>query len=152
MSINRVVVSGNLTRDPELVMAGSTPLLKLGIAVNDRRRNASTGEWEDVPNFFDVSVWGNRGEGLARILKKGTKVAISGKLRWNSWKTDTGESRSKVEIVADEVEFMSSRDSAGYQASGAPSFGAQRDTGSEPGLGGQIDSGDDAFTDDIPFV
>lgn len=105
MSINRVVISGNLTRDPELTMAGQTPLLKVGIAVNDRRKDQASGEWVDVPNFFDVLIWGARGESLNRFLKKGAKVAISGKLKWSSWETDSGK-RSKVEIVADEVELM----------------------------------------------
>lgn len=109
MSINRVAVSGNLTRDPELRMAGTTPVLQMGIAVNDRKKNASTGEWEDVPNYFDVAVWGARGESLSRFLAKGMKVCVAGKLRWSQWEKD-GAKRSKVEIVADEVEFMTHKD------------------------------------------
>ena len=109
MSINRVIVSGNLTRDPELRMAGTTPVLQMGIAVNDRKKNASTGEWEDVPNYFDVVVWGARGESLSRFLAKGMKVCVAGKLRWSQWEKD-GAKRSKVEIVADEVEFMTPKD------------------------------------------
>lgn len=103
--MNHVIVSGNLTRDPELRQAGSTPVLQLGIAVNDRKKN-KTGEWEDVPNFFDVLVWGSRGESLAKILQKGMKVVISGRLKWSSWEHD-GNKRSKVEIVAENIEFMS---------------------------------------------
>lgn len=114
MSINRVVVSGFLTRDPELRMAGQTPLLQLGIAVNERRKNNSTGEWEDVPNFFDVLVWGQRGESLSRFLRKGSKVAISGRLRWSQWEKD-GQKRSKVEIVADEVDVMTPKDAGGVK-------------------------------------
>lgn len=113
MSINKVVVSGNLTRDPELRMAGTTPVLQMGIAVNDRKKNNETGQWEDVPNFFDVVVWGARGESLSRFLTKGTKVVVSGRLRWNQWQNAEGEKRSKVEIVADDVEFMNSRNSDG---------------------------------------
>ena len=113
MSINKVVVSGNLTRDPELRMAGQTPVLQMGIAVNDRKKNNDTGQWEDVPNFFDVVVWGARGESLSRFLTKGTKVVVSGRLRWSQWENAQGEKRSKVEIVADDVEFMSSRNSEG---------------------------------------
>ena len=113
MSINKVVVSGNLTRDPELRMAGQTPVLQMGIAVNDRKKNNETGQWEDVPNFFDVTVWGARGESLSRFLTKGTKVVVSGRLRWSQWQNAQGEKRSKVEIVADDVEFMSSRNSDG---------------------------------------
>lgn len=124
MSINRVVISGNLTRDPELrSTSGGMAVLKLGVAVNDRRKNQQTGEWEDVPNFVDVTVFGARGEALSRFLSKGSKVAIEGKLRWSSWENNQGEKRSKLEVVADEVEFLSSRDSGSgggstYQESG----------------------------------
>lgn len=125
MSINRVVVSGNLTRDPELsVTGGGMAILKLGIAVNDRRKNQQTGEWEDVPNFFDVTMFGTRAESLSRFLTKGSKIAVEGKLRWRSWEDkNTGDKRSKVEIIADDVEFMSTRGEggAGGGAYSAPS-------------------------------
>lgn len=109
MSINRVVVSGNLTRDPELrVTPGGTQVLGFGVAVNDRRRNQQTGEWEDYPNFIDCTMFGNRAEALSRILRKGMKVAIEGKLRYSSWEDKNGGSRrSKVEIIPDEVVLMS---------------------------------------------
>lgn len=109
MSINRVVVSGNLTRDPELrVTPGGTQVLGFGVAVNDRRRNQRTGEWEDYPNFIDCTMFGNRAEALSRILRKGMKVAIEGKLRYSSWEDKNGGGRrSKVEIIPDEVVLMS---------------------------------------------
>lgn len=109
MSINRVVVSGNLTRDPELrVTPGGTQVLGFGVAVNDRRRNKQTGEWEDYPNFIDCTMFGNRAEALSRILRKGMKVAIEGKLRYSSWEDKNGGGRrSKVEIIPDEVVLMS---------------------------------------------
>lgn len=109
MSINRVVVSGNLTRDPELrVTPGGTQVLGFGMAVNDRRRNQQTGEWEDYPNFIDCTMFGNRAEALSRILHKGMKVAIEGKLRYSSWEDKNGGGRrSKVEIIPDEVVLMS---------------------------------------------
>lgn len=109
MSINRVVVSGNLTRDPELrVTPGGTQVLGFGVAVNDRRRNQQTGEWEDYPNFIDCTMFGNRAEALSRILHKGMKVAIEGKLRYSSWEDKNGGGRrSKVEIIPDEVVLMS---------------------------------------------
>ncbi|MBK5211518.1 MAG: single-stranded DNA-binding protein [Coriobacteriia bacterium] len=139
MSINKVVVSGNLTRDPELRMAGTTPVLQMGIAVNDRKKNNETGTWEDVPNFFDVVVWGARGESLSRFLTKGTKIVVSGRLRWSSWQTKEGDKRSKVEIVADDVEFMTPRNadsdggSARYSAPASPAPSA------------------DVLSQDIPF-
>lgn len=109
MSINRVNISGNLTRDPELrVTPGGTQVLGFGVAVNDRRRNQQTGEWEDYPNFIDCTMFGNRAEALSRILHKGMKVAIEGKLRYSSWEDKNGGGRrSKVEIIPDEVVLMS---------------------------------------------
>lgn len=107
MNINSVTLSGNLTREPDLRMAGQTPVLQLGIAVNDRKKNRETGAWENVANFFDIVVWGARAESLSRLLQKGQKVAVKGKLHWNQWSTKDGEKRSKVEIVAEEVELMS---------------------------------------------
>ena len=109
MSINRAVVSGNLTRDPELrATPGGTQVLGFGVAVNDRRRNQQTGEWEDYPNFIDCTMFGNRAEALSRILRKGMKVAIEGKLRYSSWENKNGGGRrSKVEIIPGEVVLMS---------------------------------------------
>ena len=123
MSINRVIISGNLTRDPELRQTQSGMLvLGLGVAVNDRRKNQTTGEWEDYPNFIDCTMFGSRAEALSRYLSKGTKVAIEGKLRWSQWERD-GQQRSKIEVIVDELEFMSSRNSGqdqGHAAYGAP--------------------------------
>ena len=112
MSINRVAISGNLTRDPEVRQTQSgTCVMTFGVAVNDRRKNQQTGEWEDCPNFIDCTMWGNRASSLAGYLEKGAKVAIEGRLRWRQWESD-GQKRSKVEVVADELEFMSRRDGA----------------------------------------
>lgn len=109
MSINRVVVSGNLTRDPELKSTqGGTAVLSLGVAVNDRRKNPTTGEWEDVPNFVDCVLFGTRANAIYAYLSKGSKVAIEGKLRYSSWERD-GERRSKLEVIIDEIEFLSPR-------------------------------------------
>ncbi len=106
MSINRVNITGNLTRDPELrATAGGTQVLSFGVAVNDRRRNAQTGEWEDYPNFVDCTMFGTRAEAVSRFLAKGNKVAIEGKLRYSSWERD-GQRRSKLEVIVDEIEFM----------------------------------------------
>lgn len=107
MSINRCCISGNLTRDPELRQTqGGMAILNMGVAVNDRRKNQQTGEWEDVPNFVDCVMFGSRAEKLAQYLAKGTKVAIEGKLRYSSWEKD-GARRSKLEVIVDEIEFMS---------------------------------------------
>jgi len=116
MSINRVNISGNLTRDPEMRATQSgTQILTFGVAVNDRRRNPQTGEWEDYPNYIDCVVFGNRAEALQRFLSKGAKVAVEGKLRWSQWERD-GQKRSKIEVIVDEVEFLSSRQNQQGQA------------------------------------
>lgn len=107
MSINRVNISGNLTRDPELrATQGGTSILTFGVAVNDRRKNPQTGQWEDYPNFIDCVVFGSRAEPLTKFLSKGSKVAIEGKLRYSQWEKDGGK-RSKLEVIVDEIEFLS---------------------------------------------
>lgn len=108
MSINHVSITGNLTREPELrSTAGGTDVLSFGIAVNDRRKNAS-GQWEDVPNFFECVTFDNRATALSDILTKGMKVAIAGKLHSSSWEKD-GQKHSKVNIIANEIELMQNR-------------------------------------------
>lgn len=108
MSINRVNITGNLTRDPELrATAGGTQMLAFGVAVNDRRKNPQTGAWEDVPNFVDCIVFGQRAEAVSRFISKGSKVAIEGKLRYSSWETKEGQRRSKLEVIVDEIDFLS---------------------------------------------
>ena len=110
MSINRVILSGNLTRSAELrqTQSGSS-ILGFGVAVNDRRKNPQTGEWEDYPNFIDCTMFGPRAEKLAQYLTKGLKVAIEGKLRYSSWENQEGHKRSKLEVIVDTLEFMSSK-------------------------------------------
>lgn len=107
MSINRVNISGNLTRDPEMRRTASgMQVLSFGVAVNDRAKNPQTNEWEDRPNFIDCTMFGARAEAVSRYISKGSKVAIEGKLRWSQWERD-GQKRSKIEVIVDEVEFMS---------------------------------------------
>ena len=105
-NINRVSISGNLTRDSELRSANNgTAILNFSVAVNDRRKVGE--EWQDVPNYIDCVVFGPRAVSLHNLLKKGVKVAIDGKLRWSSWETKEGSKRSKLEVVVDEMELMS---------------------------------------------
>lgn len=116
MSINRVCISGNLTRDPELrSTAGGTSVMGFGVAVNERRKNAQTGEWEDYPNFVDCTLFGKRAEALEQYLSKGTKVAVEGRLHYSSWEKD-GQKRSKLGVIVDEMELMSRRDGEQHQA------------------------------------
>ena len=115
MGINKVFLSGNLTRDPELrATAAGTQVLEFGLAVNERVRNQQTDVWEERANFFSCIVFGRRAEALSRYLAKGAKVSIEGSLRYSSWERD-GVKRSKVEVIVDELEFMSP-----YAAAGEP--------------------------------
>ena len=148
MSINRVVISGNLTRDPELRSTQSgMPVLSMGVAVNDRRRNPQTGEWEDYPNFVDCTMFGNRAASVSRFLNKGSKFAIEGKLRWSQWQAQDGSKRSKLEVVVDELEFMTSRD--GGQASPRMQAAPAQSYAPAPAAAPAIDTS--VYDDDIPF-
>jgi single-strand DNA-binding protein len=111
-NINRVIITGNLTRDPELssVSGSGTAVCSLRIACNGRRRNNETGAWEDQPNYFDVTVWGSQGENCARYLKKGRGVAVDGRLRWREWTGNDGQKRQAVDIIAESVQFLGGRD------------------------------------------
>ncbi len=125
MSINKVLISGNLTRDAELrSTASGTSILAFGVAVNDRRRNQN-GEWEDYANFVDCTMFGRRADALAQYLTKGTKVAIEGRLHYSSWEDRNGGGRrSKLDVTVDEIEFMSSRNGGGNGGNNAaPSYG-----------------------------
>lgn len=123
MSINRVNVTGNLTADPELKTTQSgTAVLNIRLAVNDRRKSQLTGEWEDAPNFFTVVSFGNRAEALAKHLRKGSKIAVDGKLRYRSWEAQDGSKRSTVEIVADDIEFMDPRPQSAPQSAPQPAY------------------------------
>lgn len=118
MSINRVVISGNITRDPDLRRTQQgMAILTIGVAVNDRKRNPQTNEWEDHANFVDCTVFGKRAESLSERLSKGMKVAIEGKLRYSQWERD-GQKRSKLEVAVDEIEFMSRNQNQGRSNQG----------------------------------
>lgn len=144
MSINRVNITGNLTRDPELRATQSgSQVLSFGVAVNDRRRNPRTGEWEDYPNYVDCTMFGTRAEAVSRYISKGSKVAIEGKLRYSSWERD-GQRRSKLEVIVDDIEFMNARPASSPSASPAAGGGEPQYTVPEaPAL--------EIADEDIPF-
>ena len=166
MSINRVVISGNLTRDPELrSTASGMPVMGFGVAVNDRRKNQQTGEWEDYANFIDCTMFGNRAQSLSRYLSKGTKVTVEGKLRWSQWERD-GQKRSKIEVIVDDLEFMSSRNSgSSYDSSsyGGNSYGGSNANANAGGYSAPaqqapaasttpvVDASSSVYDEDIPF-
>jgi single-strand DNA-binding protein len=142
--INRVTIVGRLTRDPELRhLSSGNPVLQLGVAVNGRQRD-DAGNWTDKPNFFDVKVFGNQAETLAQHLAKGRRIGVDGRLDWSSWEAQDGSKRTKVEIVAQSVQFLDSRGEGelGGQSQYVPA-GAAAATGSE-----DFTSSAD---DDIPF-
>ncbi len=144
-NINRVVLVGNLTRDPELRHTPSgTPVCSLRIAVNDRKRDES-GNWVDAPNYFSISVFGNQAESCAQYLSKGRPVGVDGKLRWREWEAkDGGGKREAVEIVADSVQFLGSRGDGEGSGGGnqfVPAGAAQQESADFPA----------AADDDIPF-
>lgn len=108
--INVVTLAGNLTRDMEVKSTASGSVVcNFSIAVNERRPNKQSGEWEDHPHFFDCVMFGERAGKLAQYFTKGTKLSISGKLSQNRWKDQNGNNRSKVEVIVNEFEFMSGR-------------------------------------------
>ena len=148
-NINRVILTGNLTRDPELRSTPSgTSVCGMRIACNTRRRDAS-GEWTDKPNFFDVTVWGAQGENCAQYLSKGRPVAIDGRLEWREWEAKDGSKRQSVEIIADSVQFLGGRDTGEENGSRfTPQSDVPADTSDyQPAATGGGLSSDD----DIPF-
>jgi single-strand DNA-binding protein len=114
-NINRVIITGNLTRDPELnaIPSSGNSVCSLRIACNGRRKNNQTGEWEDQPNYFDVTVFGAQGENCKKYLSKGRPVAVDGRLRWREWTSQEGQKRQGVDIIAETVQFLGGRDDAG---------------------------------------
>ncbi len=143
-SINRVILVGNLTRDPELRHTPSgTAVCSLRLAVNSRRKD-ETGQWVDKPNYFSVTVWGTQGENCAQYLAKGRPVAIDGRLDWREWESQDGGKREAVEVVADTVQFLGARgdgDGGGGYVPAESAAPAQADA----------DFATSASDDDIPF-
>ena len=151
-NINRVVLTGNLTRDPELrnIPSSGNSVCSLRIAVNTRRRDES-GQWVDKPNYFDVTVWGAQGENCAQYLSKGRPVAVEGRLDWREWETQEGGKRQAVEIIANSVQFLGSRSdnpSGGGGNGFQPQSDVPADTSDFEGAGVSSGGGSD---DDIPF-
>jgi single-strand DNA-binding protein len=145
-NINRVIITGNLTRDPELRSTpGGTSVCSLRVAVNSRRKDGESGQWMDKPNYFDVTVWGAQGENCAQYLAKGRPVAIDGRLNWREWDAQDGSKRQAVDIIADSVQFLGTRD--GAQPNGVPESDVPADTSDFDQVG--VASG--GSDDEIPF-
>jgi single-strand DNA-binding protein len=145
-NINRVVLVGNLTKDPELRHTPSgTAVCKLRLAVNTRQKDQATGEWGDKPNYFDVTVWGNQGESCAQYLSKGRPVGVDGRLDWREWEAQDGTKRQAVEIIAESVQFLGSRGDGEGQSQYIPSSDVTADQSDF------VKTGAGAADDDIPF-
>jgi single-strand DNA-binding protein len=145
-NINRVVLVGNLTKDPELRHTPSgTAVCKLRLAVNTRQKDQATGEWGDKPNYFDVTVWGNQGESCAQYLSKGRPVGVDGRLDWREWEAQDGAKRQAVEIIAESVQFLGSRGDGESQSQYIPSSDVAADQSDF------VKTGASAADDDIPF-
>ena len=120
-NLNRVVLTGNLTADPDLrSLPSGSSVCKLRVACNTRRKDSASGEYVDKPNYFDVTVWGAQGENCARYLSKGRGVGLDGRLEWREWQTDGGDKRQSVEIIADAVQFLGAPSDEGGQPAPAP--------------------------------
>jgi single-strand DNA-binding protein len=146
-NINRVVLTGNLTRDPELRNTpNGTSICSLRLACNTRRRNSS-GEWIDKPNYFNITVWGPQGENCATYLQKGRPIAIDGRLEWREWEDQQGNKRQTVDIIADSVQFLGSRD--GGESGGR--FAPQSDVPADTADFETAPAGTGSTDDDIPF-
>ena len=127
-------------------------MCQLRLAVNERAKDQSTGEWTDRPNYFDVNVFGGQGERCGQYLSKGRQVAVTGRLRWNEWQTQDGQKRQRVDVTADNVQFIGPREpGAGGSASPASGFaatdGASFGSAGEPSKADYTESPDD----EIPF-
>jgi single-strand DNA-binding protein len=107
------------------------------LAFNTRGKNSTTGEWEDQPNFIDVTLFGNRADALSRYLSKGSQIGVDGRLRWREWETPAGEKRSAIEVIVDEIEFVGGRSDG------------QGSRDAEPAQ--PSGSGDDLEGEEIPF-
>ena len=143
-NINRVVLVGNLTRDPELRQTPSgMAVCSLRIAVNTRRKDSTSGQWTEKPNYFDVTVWGNQGESCAQYLAKGRPVAVDGRLEWREWDAQDGTKRQAVEIIADSVQFLGGRGDGESAGGGNQFVPAGASAGSDADFTGS--------DDDIPF-
>jgi single-strand DNA-binding protein len=142
--INRVTLVGRLTRDPELRgLPSGTSVLNIGLAVNGRQKDQS-GNWTEKPNFFDVKVFGAQADMLANHLAKGRRIGVDGRLEWSSWDAQDGTKRSKVEVVAQSVQFLDSRGDGDSSGGGGNQFVP---AGASAGSDADFQGSDD----DIPF-
>ena len=148
-NVNVVVLTGNLTRDPEMRHTeGGTAIAELRLAVNSRRKDGNTAEWKDKPNYFDVIVFGVHAENCAKYLAKGRPIAIEGRLDWREWEAKDGSGkRQAVQIIANTVQFLGSKPESEKE-----DRGAQEELPAEPDGDGSAEAeAKDGAEEPIPF-
>ena len=155
MNINRVVLTGNLTKDPDMRSTPETGLAicKLRLAVNTRRKNNASGNWEEKPNYFDVTVFGRQAESCGQYLHKGRPVAIDGRLDWREYEVE-GQKRQSVDIIAENVQFLGGREDTGNGNGNGYSSGVRTADSDIPADTSDFEAapvGAAASDDDIPF-
>jgi single-strand DNA-binding protein len=145
-SINRVVLVGRLTRDPELrALPSGSSVCSLRVACNSTRRD-DEGEYQERPNFFDVNVYRASAESVSRYLRRGSRLAVDGRLEWREWETADQQKRQAVSIVADTVEFLDTPGERSEAATGTgPGDGEAQDDGELVGVGNGTDGTDLGF-------
>jgi single-strand DNA-binding protein len=145
-SYNRVILVGNLTRDPELrYTPNGTAVTDVGLAVNDRYKNAS-GEWVDQPTFVDVTLWARTAEVASEYLSKGSPILVEGRLKLDTWETNDGQKRSKLRVVGEKMQMLGSRGDGSGRA--APQH---EDEYSQPAPAQEERAGPSVPDDEIPF-
>ena len=145
-SYNRVILVGNLTRDPELrYIPSGTAVTDIGLAVNDRRKNAS-GEWIEETTFVDVTLWARQAEVASEYLGKGASVLIEGRLKLDTWEKD-GKKNSKLRVVGERMQMLGGRGGPGGSGGGGPRGGAAQPAGQAAAR----DHAEPPADDDIPF-
>ena len=150
-SFNRVILVGNITRDPELrYISNGTAVSDIGLAVNDRRKDAS-GKWGDETTFVDITLWGRQAEVVVEYASKGTQVLIEGRLKLDSWEME-GQKRSKLKIVGEKLVLLGNKGGGAF-AGAAPASSSNRDysSGTENEENRSPASYDQGMDDDIPF-
>ena len=160
-SYNRVIMLGNLTRDPELRYTPSgTAVTDIGLAVNERRKNAN-GEWVEEVNFFDVTLWGRTAEVVSEYCGKGSPLFVEGRLKQDKWQDKTtGENRYKLKIIGDRIQLLGNKQGGGGGGGARPSGGGRAATYDDADFGAPADYGEPSGSpaggnrppdDDIPF-
>ena len=147
-SFNKVILMGNLTRDPEMrVTPNGHSICKLGLAVS-RTFSTRDGERREETAFVDIDAFGKQAEVIAKYMRKGRPIMVEGRLKLDQWESNEGQKRSKLGVVLENFQFLGSRDDnqEGYESSSPPERGQSNTAGTIP-----ADQNEDALDQDVPF-